>query len=62
MNQTKMTDGVYCCDRMGTAVENDLIQSGATVDDSFFGGQVNEYPINYCPFCGKPLEQDDQKE
>jgi hypothetical protein len=42
--------------------ERDQNSAIVTVDDAFFGGQVNEYPINYCPFCGKPLERDGQKE
>lgn len=53
-----MTDREYCCDRMRTAVEADLIDSGAivVVGDSWFGNQPIPWPINYCPFCGKPLE------
>jgi hypothetical protein len=47
----------YCCDRMRTAAEAEIIsfeESPAIVEegDSWFGTQPAIWPINYCPFCG----------
>ena len=51
-----MTDKEYCCNDIQEAIHDNVISNHKSYGFCIvIGDGISQVPINYCPWCGKPL-------